>query len=193
MASNYTENYQLPIWAADDAFLRTEFNEANEKIDAAIASCAQANRVVKIAETVTTSDAAQVDLDLTGTDWSNFSYLRLLVHGAVTSDLLVRVNGITSQTYYSMTTNTSTSSKNDSLLTGPTGALGLVGNGILMAFPGERNLFAWVVWGALGSSYLSWPNSGLAPIPLMSLAQLNFSTSGVIKTGSRFELFGILR
>ena len=41
MATNYTENYQLPIWAADDAFLRTEFNEANEKIDAALGVLAQ--------------------------------------------------------------------------------------------------------------------------------------------------------
>ena len=36
MASNYTENYQLPLWAADDAFLRTEFNDAHEKIDGAL-------------------------------------------------------------------------------------------------------------------------------------------------------------
>ena len=36
MASNYTTNYGLPIWAADDAFLRTEFNDANQKIDAAL-------------------------------------------------------------------------------------------------------------------------------------------------------------
>ena len=36
MATNYTENYQLPLWAADDAFLRTEFNDINEKIDGAI-------------------------------------------------------------------------------------------------------------------------------------------------------------
>ena len=42
MASNYTENYQLPLWAADDAFLRAEFNDANEKIDAAIAEVAAA-------------------------------------------------------------------------------------------------------------------------------------------------------
>ena len=41
MASNYTENYQLPIWAADDAFLRTEFNDANQKIDAALGVLAQ--------------------------------------------------------------------------------------------------------------------------------------------------------
>ena len=36
MASNYTTNYELPIWAADDAFLRTEFNEAHEKIEDAL-------------------------------------------------------------------------------------------------------------------------------------------------------------
>jgi hypothetical protein len=36
MASNYTEHYELPIWEKDDAFLRTEFNECNEKIDAAL-------------------------------------------------------------------------------------------------------------------------------------------------------------
>ena len=44
MASNYTENYQLPLWAANDAFLRTEFNDANQKIDAALAS-ASADRM----------------------------------------------------------------------------------------------------------------------------------------------------
>ena len=37
MASEYTANYELPIWAADDAFLREEFNEANQKIDGALA------------------------------------------------------------------------------------------------------------------------------------------------------------
>ena len=37
MASNYTEHYELPIWDAGDSFLRTEFNEAHQKIDAALA------------------------------------------------------------------------------------------------------------------------------------------------------------
>ena len=40
MASNYTENYQLPLWAADDAFLRTEFNDAHEKIEDALTEMA---------------------------------------------------------------------------------------------------------------------------------------------------------
>ena len=40
MASDYTSNYQLPIWAPEDSFLRTEFNDANQKIDAAITEVA---------------------------------------------------------------------------------------------------------------------------------------------------------
>ena len=39
MASNYTEHYQLPIWAPEDSFLREEFNESHQKIDAALAQC----------------------------------------------------------------------------------------------------------------------------------------------------------
>ena len=36
MASNYTTNYELPLWEPQDSFLRTEFNEAHQKIDAAV-------------------------------------------------------------------------------------------------------------------------------------------------------------
>ena len=36
MASNYTRNYNLCQWAAEDKVLRTEFNADNSKIDAAI-------------------------------------------------------------------------------------------------------------------------------------------------------------
>ena len=36
MASNYTENYGLCQWEAGDNFVRTEFNQDNAKIDAAL-------------------------------------------------------------------------------------------------------------------------------------------------------------
>ena len=36
MASNYTENYGLCQWEATDQVLRTDFNEDNQRIDAAI-------------------------------------------------------------------------------------------------------------------------------------------------------------
>jgi len=38
MASNYTRNYNLCQWEADDKVLRTEFNEDNAKLDAALKS-----------------------------------------------------------------------------------------------------------------------------------------------------------
>ena len=48
MASNYTTNYELPLWEPQDSFLRTEFNEAHQKIDAAIASKADAADVTAL-------------------------------------------------------------------------------------------------------------------------------------------------
>lgn len=36
MASNYTEQYKLCQWEATDQVLRTDFNEDNQKIEAAI-------------------------------------------------------------------------------------------------------------------------------------------------------------
>ena len=36
MASNYTENYGLCQWEATDSFVRTEFNQDNARIDAAL-------------------------------------------------------------------------------------------------------------------------------------------------------------
>ena len=48
MASNYTTNYELPLWEPQDSFLRTEFNDANQKIDAAIAAKADAADVTAL-------------------------------------------------------------------------------------------------------------------------------------------------
>ena len=43
MASNYTTNYQLNQWEAGDQVLRTEFNQDNQKIDAALKGLADQN------------------------------------------------------------------------------------------------------------------------------------------------------
>ena len=41
MASNYTEQYKLCQWEETDAVLRTDFNEDNAKIEAALATLAE--------------------------------------------------------------------------------------------------------------------------------------------------------
>ena len=37
---DYTTNYQLPVWAETDRILRTDFNDAYEKIDSALSNFA---------------------------------------------------------------------------------------------------------------------------------------------------------
>ena len=41
MATNHTTNYALNLWEPTDAFLREEFNENSEKIDAALNALSQ--------------------------------------------------------------------------------------------------------------------------------------------------------
>ena len=45
MAANYTANYNLCQWEATDQVLRTDFNQDNAKIDAALADKAEAETV----------------------------------------------------------------------------------------------------------------------------------------------------
>ena len=42
MASGYTANYGLCQWQPEDKFLREEFNQNNEKIDAALKAAEEA-------------------------------------------------------------------------------------------------------------------------------------------------------
>ena len=48
MASNYTKNYQLNQWEPEDKVVRTDFNEDNEKIDAALNSKADKTTVAAL-------------------------------------------------------------------------------------------------------------------------------------------------
>ena len=52
MATNHTTNYALNLWEPTDAFVREEFNENSEKIDAAIK--AEADARAALAQTVNT-------------------------------------------------------------------------------------------------------------------------------------------
>ena len=58
MASNYTTNYALPLWEPQDSFLRTEFNEAHQKIDDALGAMATKGEV--------TAQVGQAEEGLTG-------------------------------------------------------------------------------------------------------------------------------
>ncbi len=94
MASNYTTNYQLPLWQPEDDFVRTEFNDAHEKIDGAIAGVP----VFKIGATEIGLESGLAQFDLSGTDMSGLSCLLLMGSGSGGSTRLT-INGDTEGHY----------------------------------------------------------------------------------------------
>lgn len=52
MAANHTKNYQLNLWEPSDTFLRAEFNENTQKVDAALGQTASASALNSLAQTV---------------------------------------------------------------------------------------------------------------------------------------------
>ena len=66
MASGYTTNYGLCQWQGADAFLREEFNQDNEKIDAALKAAEEAL-------------AAETDRLRTGLEAANYNLCNLLL------------------------------------------------------------------------------------------------------------------
>ena len=62
MASNYTNNYNLCQWQPSDKVLRTEFNQDNAKIDAALAAKADRTALSSLTSTMS-GKASQSALD----------------------------------------------------------------------------------------------------------------------------------
>ena len=95
MASNYTTNYELPLWAADDAFLCTEFNDAHEKIEDALAEVP----IKLLGLIVQETGAPQLTLSLPQTSLANYPCLLLAVQlPAQDISAALRISGATS--YY---------------------------------------------------------------------------------------------
>ena len=77
MASSYTENYGLCQWEPGDSFVRTEFNQDNARIDAALAGLAGSRLgksqvlYTQTLEAVTSS----ITLDFSQLDWDEWECL----------------------------------------------------------------------------------------------------------------------
>ena len=61
MASNYTANYGLCQWEAADSFIRTEFNQDNAKIDAALKDLEDSKAEQTDLDALTTTVAGKAD------------------------------------------------------------------------------------------------------------------------------------
>lgn len=69
-----TANYDLCQWDAEDRILREDFNRDNEKIDAAIAD---ANPLQDLGTVVLEQNGSELNLDLSGVDWSRYWEVRV--------------------------------------------------------------------------------------------------------------------
>ena len=83
MASSYTTNYGLCQWEPGDSFVRTEFNQDNARIDAAIKGVADtaAAETAALAERVTAADRGHTNLTYNVYDMAMKSYYENKVSG----------------------------------------------------------------------------------------------------------------
>ena len=92
-----TTNYHLNQWAPEDRILRTNFNSDNAKVDtaikavetaaaaaiAAVAASVEAAPYKKLLEVTTTAAAVQIDLDVSGIDFTQYQEVILYLDPAV--------------------------------------------------------------------------------------------------------------
>ena len=97
-----TANYQLSQWDAEDRILREDFNDDNQKIDETMAALKAGNYFEKLADVTTTQSCQQLDVDLSGVDFTQYD--RLIIHPMIKTDTvhsaILRLNG-RSDTIYS--------------------------------------------------------------------------------------------
>ena len=95
---NYTQNYQLNQWEASDRVLREDFNSDNRKIDAAIAEAKDACPYVRLLTAALPTDAAQLDLDVSALDLTQYYLLDLHITPKAGADyadaIMLRCNNL---------------------------------------------------------------------------------------------------
>ena len=189
MASNHTTNYQLPKWEKTDRIQMSDFNDMTATLDAALkanADAIAAETAARIAddpypticEVVTAQAKAQVSMDLSAVDLTEYSHIDLTIDppAPVSSSysVLVRPNGLTSG--YQLVTALSNYSSPTYLLAYPIGAstCGLFStptpNGVVSCFGFNDSYFHYTYasckWGELQTLvFVPDPNGTVKSIP----------------------------
>lgn len=194
MASGQTSNYKLNQWAAEDPVLRTDFNQDNAKLDAAIDTIAKNIILVRLAEFVAGQDCQQAELVLPDQDLSRFSQIRLMICAKTSGySIYLQLNGQQENVYQTLTTNNNTTAMSTYLLRTPAGA-SVTAEGFLAPFGLDTETCGFLHGIGQGAAdFIHWPSVGRGPIPYTSLHTLNFYSEGMIKAGSRFSLYGVIR
>lgn len=178
-----TANYELCQWDPEDRILREDFNRDNATLDETLAGLSP---IVRLLNVTTETDAKEVDLDLTGIDWSLYREVQVWYQvnttHTTTDTLMIRLNRTTN--YNNPEGNSSDSLSSFLLL--PYGS----SVGTITLYGGQNT----VGFTQGTSSYSNLPVDTAASVSLApeSCSTMNFIMStGKIPTGAEFKIYGV--
>ena len=196
---NTTTNYELSQWEDSDRVMRTDFNDNNAKIDAAlkaISDLATAAAYRKLKNITTTVSATQIDIDMTDVDLDEYNKLDIFMHcsaSTIGGNLYIRVNGLTTGYYKG-------GNITDCLVFAHTESDrdGFRGATCAEIFIGSAIVGRCCTVNQETESVPSFPFSLLlpstcAPSNVTALNLLTSGTSSAIGAGSRIEIYGVKR
>lgn len=99
MSSKKSKKLGMHIWEPQDKFVREEFNENTEKIDAAVEKLEEEIRMVKLLDTTLAAGTSRWVIDVSGIDFTQYMRLELAVDTVDEQELHGQVNGITDTIY----------------------------------------------------------------------------------------------
>lgn len=197
--STQTEHIGLHQWESTDSFLREDFNEDNRRIDAAVGAVEEALSRVKLSQIVTQQDAQQVDVDLTGIDFSCYWEVELRLEGSLSKQggVNIRLNGAADSNayeYISSSGNSYQQSYLGTLYLGYPGAEGRYNGGKAVLYCGPNYVSALCEnYGSTNSSYRAYATS-YSGVTFENLSVLNLiAGSGTIDKGAVITIYGVKR
>lgn len=184
-----TEHYQLSQWDASDRILRTDFNSDNAKIDAALRALAEANPYQKIYSVETQTDAQQIDLDVSGIDFTQYHKIELFVDcPTMTSGYTLRVNDISASSYTYRPT--SGGGSGDPVYRTSLANIVSRGYGVVLFYsPATTAQVGCVYMTTDGFSYSGYQI--LAPVTWSQLTTFNIIGGQLLPAGTKIQIYGV--
>ena len=178
-----TANYDLCQWDPEDRILREDFNRDNATLDETLAGLSP---IVRLLDVTTKTDAKEVDLDLTGIDWSLYRevqvWCRITTTYTDTDSAMIRLNK--SGDYNDSLGNSTSALASFSLAANGTSAGGLILYG--------AQQIAGFMRGISSQNSRIFDTSASSLLSLEACQTLNFIMStGKIKTGSELIVYGV--
>lgn len=183
-----TANYELNQWDPGDRILREEFNADNAKIDNAIEAAREASPYTTLLEVLTETAAQQVDVDVSGIDFTQYHKVELFVDcPGLNKGYTLRVNGLDSGYRSNQLSGSGGGTGRDA---GALASCVQYAYGVVLFYPP-------MAAGKVGCAYMYSTEDGycgyqtLAPCTWAKLASFNIVCSDQLAAGTRIKLCGV--